>query len=255
MKVLAIIDMQKDFIDGALGTKEAVAIVPKVAARLAQARADGETVAFTRDTHHADYLSTQEGRKLPVPHCLEGTDGWQIDAALAVEDAPVFDKPGFGSPALIEYLRSLPALEGVEFIGLCTDICVITNAMMTKGALPEVPLSVRADCCAGVTPQSHEPAKVRYNRSQTDGSHTDEAEVIIMLEDQDYQEIAHIFKVILESDIGPKINRLAEGQQLLLETLAPKNRVEELEDEVSFLKSVIRMHSEQIAELKKSITA
>ena len=85
-------------------------------------------------------------------------DGWQIDAALAVEDALVFDKPGFGSPALIEYLRSLPALEGVEFIGLCTDICVITNAMMTKGALPEVPLSVRADCCAGVTPQSHETA-------------------------------------------------------------------------------------------------
>ena len=158
MKVLAIIDMQKDFIDGALGTKEAIAIVPKVAARLAQARVDGETVVFTRDTHHADYLSTQEGRKLPVPHCLEGTDGWQIDAALAVEDAPVFDKPGFGSPALIEYLRSLPALEGVEFIGLCTDICVITNAMMTKGALPEVPLSVRADCCAGVTAQSHETA-------------------------------------------------------------------------------------------------
>ena len=158
MKVLAIIDMQKDFIDGALGTKEAVAIVPKVAARLAQARVDGETVVFTRDTHHADYLLTQEGRNLPVPHCLEGTDGWQIDAALAVEDAPVFDKPGFGSPALIEYLRSLPALEGVEFIGLCTDICVITNAMMTKGALPEVPLSVRADCCAGVTAQSHETA-------------------------------------------------------------------------------------------------
>ena len=158
MKVLAIIDMQKDFIDGALGTKEAVAIVPKVAARLAQARVDGETVVFTRDTHHADYLSTQEGRKLPVPHCLEGTDGWQIDAALAVEDAPIFDKPGFGSPALIEYLRSLPTLEGVEFIGLCTDICVVTNAMMTKGALPEVPLSVRADCCAGVTAQSHETA-------------------------------------------------------------------------------------------------
>ena len=158
MKVLAIIDMQKDFIDGALGTKEAVSIVPKVAARLKKAREDGETVVFTRDTHHADYLSTQEGRKLPVPHCMEGTAGWQIDAALAVEDAPVFDKPGFGSPALIEYLRSLPALEGVEFIGLCTDICVITNAMMTKGALPEVPLSVRADCCAGVTAQSHETA-------------------------------------------------------------------------------------------------
>ena len=158
MKVLAIIDMQKDFIDGALGTKEAAAIVPKVTARLAQARKAGETVVFTRDTHHADYLSTQEGQKLPVPHCLEGTDGWQIDAALTVGDAPVFDKPGFGSPALIEYLRSLPALGRVEFIGLCTDICVITNAMMTKGALPEIPLFVRADCCAGVTPQSHKTA-------------------------------------------------------------------------------------------------
>ena len=158
MKVLAIIDMQKDFIDGALGTKEAIAIVPKVAARLAQARADGETVVFTRDTHHADYLSTQEGQKLPVPHCLEGTDGWQIDAALAVEDAPVFDKPGFGSPALIEYLRSLPALEGVEFIGLCTDICVITNVLSAKCALPELPISVDSSCCAGVTPQSHENA-------------------------------------------------------------------------------------------------
>lgn len=158
MKVLAIIDMQKDFIDGALGTKEAVSIVPKVAARLKKAREDGETVVFTRDTHHVDYLSTQEGRKLPVPHCMEGTAGWQIDAALPVLDAPVFDKHGFGSPALIDYLKGLPELESVEFIGLCTDICVITNAMMTKGALPEVSLFVRADCCAGVTPESHETA-------------------------------------------------------------------------------------------------
>lgn len=158
MKVLAIIDMQKDFIDGALGTKEAVSIVPKVAARLKKAREDRETVVFTRDTHHADYLSTQEGRKLPVPHCMEGTAGWQIDAALPVLDAPVFDKSGFGSPALIDYLKGLPELESVEFIGLCTDICVITNAMMTKGALPEVPLFVRADCCAGVTLESHETA-------------------------------------------------------------------------------------------------
>ena len=158
MKVLAIIDMQKDFIDGALGTKEAVSIVPKVAARLKKAREDGETVVFTRDTHHAEYLSTQEGRNLPVPHCIEETEGWQIDATLPVLDAPVFDKSGFGSPALIAYLKVLPELERVEFIGLCTDICVITNAMMAKGALPEVPLFVRADCCAGVTPESHETA-------------------------------------------------------------------------------------------------
>ena len=151
MKALIVVDMQKDFIDGALGTKEAVSIVPKVAARLKKAREDRETVVFTRDTHHADYLSTQEGRKLPVPHCMEGT-------AVPVLDAPVFDKSGFGSPALIDYLKGLPELESVEFIGLCTDICVITNAMMTKGALPEVPLFVRADCCAGVTPESHETA-------------------------------------------------------------------------------------------------
>ena len=132
MKVLAIIDMQKDFIDGVLGTKEAVSIVPRVAARLKKAREDGETVVFTRDTHHAEYLSTQEGRNLPVPHCIEETEGWQIDAALPVLDATVFDKPGFGSPALIEYLKRLPELERVEFIGLCTDICVISNALLCK---------------------------------------------------------------------------------------------------------------------------
>ena len=158
MKVLVVVDMQKDFIDGALGTKEAVAIVPNVAARIKKARKDGETVVFTRDTHHEDYLSTQEGKNLPVPHCITGTDGWQIDAALDAADSPVFDKPGFGSPALVDWLKRLAGLEAVEFIGLCTDICVITNAMMTKGALPELPLSVRADCCAGVTPQSHENA-------------------------------------------------------------------------------------------------
>ena len=158
MNVLAIIDMQKDFIDGALGTKEAVSIVPRVAARLKKAREDGELVVFTRDTHHAEYLSTQEGRNLPVPHCMEGTDGWQIDAALPVLDAPVFDKPGFGSPALIEFLKGLPALERVEFIGLCTDICVVSNALLFKAAMPEAPITVDASCCAGVTPESHRHA-------------------------------------------------------------------------------------------------
>lgn len=158
MNVLAVIDMQYDFISGALGTPEARAIVPAVAARLAQARQDGWQVVFTRDTHHADYLQTQEGKNLPVPHCIEGTDGWQIDPQLDTADAPCFDKPSFGSPALIRHLSALSGLESVEFIGLCTDICVITNAMMLKGALPELSISVRAACCAGVTPQSHENA-------------------------------------------------------------------------------------------------
>lgn len=167
MKVLAIIDMQKDFIDGALGTKEAVSIVPKVAARLKKAREDGETVVFTRDTHHADYL-VHAGRA----GSFRSRTAWRERRAgrstrrCPVPDAPVFDKPGFGSPALIDYLKGLPELESVEFIGLCTDICVITNAMMTKGALPEIPLFVRADCCAGVTPESHETALNAMKMSQ-----------------------------------------------------------------------------------------
>ncbi len=158
MKVLAIIDMQKDFIDGVLGTKEAVSIVPRVAARLKKAREDGETVVFTRDTHHAEYLSTQEGRNLPVPHCIEETEGWQIDAALPVLDAPVFDKPGFGSPALIEYLKRLPELERVEFIGLCTDICVITNAMMAKGRAARGSAFRPCGLLCRCDPESHETA-------------------------------------------------------------------------------------------------
>lgn len=158
MKVLAVIDMQKDFIDGALGTREAVAIVPNVAARIQKARQDGELVVFTRDTHRDDYLSTQEGRLLPVAHCLYGEAGWQIDAALDVADAPVFDKPSFGSMQLAAYLQTLPGLEAVELVGLCTDICVISNALLIKPAVPEVTVSVRADCCAGVTPERHENA-------------------------------------------------------------------------------------------------
>ena len=158
MNVLAVIDMQNDFISGALGTPEAQAIVPRVRARIAQARAAGDTVVFTLDTHTEDYLSTQEGRKLPVPHCIRETDGWQLESTLDAAGSPVFEKPGFGSPALIEYLASLPALTEVEFVGLCTDICVITNALMLKGALPEVTIRVRADACAGVTQESHETA-------------------------------------------------------------------------------------------------
>lgn len=158
MKVLVVVDMQNDFISGSLGTKEAEAIVPAVAKKIADARKNGVTVLFTRDTHTPDYLQTQEGKNLPVPHCVKGTHGWQIDARLDVADSLVIDKPGFGSPALIHALSRMQGLEAVEFVGLCTDICVITNAMMLKGALPELPISVDAACCAGVTPQSHENA-------------------------------------------------------------------------------------------------
>ena len=158
MDVLVVVDMQKDFISGALGTKEAAAIVPHVAEKIAQAKKAGKTIVFTRDTHHENYLQTQEGRNLPVPHCIEQTDGWQIDPALDTSGCRIFDKPSFGSEALVQYLKNLEQLRSVEFVGLCTDICVITNVLSTKCALPELPISVDSACCAGVTPQSHENA-------------------------------------------------------------------------------------------------
>ena len=158
MEVLVVVDMQKDFISGALGTKEAVAIVPRVAEKIAQAKKAGKTIVFTRDTHLENYLATQEGKNLPVPHCLKDTDGWQIDPALDTKGALIFDKPSFGSEALVRYLKELAGLERAEFVGLCTDICVITNVLSTKCALPELPITVDSSCCAGVTPQSHENA-------------------------------------------------------------------------------------------------
>lgn len=158
MNVLAVIDMQNDFITGALGTKEAEAIVEKVAEKICDAQEAGWRVVFTRDTHHEDYLDTQEGRNLPVPHCILGSEGWQIASALDATGCPVFDKPSFGSPELIRFLSMMHELEQVQFVGLCTDICVITNVLMLKGALPELPISVDSACCAGVTPESHENA-------------------------------------------------------------------------------------------------
>ncbi len=156
--VLVVVDMQKDFIDGALGTKEAEMIVDNVAEKIK--RFDGEVV-FTRDTHYDNYLETQEGRNLPVKHCIKGTDGWQLDsklAALRIDNAKIFDKPTFGSVELAEYLKSLDSLESVTLVGLCTDICVISNAMLIKAYLPEVRICVDASCCAGVTPESHKNA-------------------------------------------------------------------------------------------------
>lgn len=156
MKVLVVVDMQNDFIDGALGTKEAVAIVPNVKKKIMEF--DGE-VFFTRDTHHENYMETQEGRNLPVKHCIEGTDGWEISDELKelVSNAPI-DKPTFGSSELGESLAMLnetDAIESIELVGLCTDICVISNAMVIKAFLPEVPIIVDSSCCAGVSPESH----------------------------------------------------------------------------------------------------
>lgn len=153
--VLIVVDMQKDFIDGALGTKEAVAVVDNVARTIKSF--DGDVI-FTKDTHHGNYLETQEGRILPVPHCIEGTDGWQLDRKLEVlrtDAMKVFNKPTFGSVELAEYLKKDRELESITLVGLCTDICVISNALLLKANMPELPIRVIEKCCAGVTPQSH----------------------------------------------------------------------------------------------------
>lgn len=158
MKVLCVIDMQKDFIDGALGTPEAVAIVDKVADKIDSYIKSGDKVIFTRDTHCENYMETAEGKKLPVPHCIKGTPGWQISDRLTVGESTVIDKPTFGSVELSEYISSLDNVQAIEFVGLCTDICVISNVLLLKAKLPEVPISVDSQCCAGVTPESHRNA-------------------------------------------------------------------------------------------------
>ena len=158
-QILIIVDMQNDFIDGALGTKEAVAIVPKVEDKIRNF--DGE-VFFTRDTHETWYLETQEGKNLPVPHCIRGTEGWQIRKELdALRKTEPIDKETFGSTDLAADLLALHEDEeigSITLVGLCTDICVISNALLLKATRPEVPIYVDAACCAGVTPESHENA-------------------------------------------------------------------------------------------------
>lgn len=159
-RLLIVVDMQNDFVDGALGTAEAVAILPAVRARIEAAKETGEDIIFTRDTHQSNYMETQEGRKLPVPHCIENTPGWEIVPQLRELTAGclVIDKPTFGSVKLGEILTGREDIEAITLIGLCTDICVISNAMICKAALPEVPVTVEAACCAGVTPSSHDNA-------------------------------------------------------------------------------------------------
>lgn len=157
MKYLIVVDMQNDFITGSLGTKEAEAILPKVIEKVKNF--DG-TVIYTKDTHQTDYLTTQEGRNLPVEHCIEGTWGWKLAGELEAlsKDKKVFNKPTFGSTELASFLveeNAQEAIEELELCGLCTDICVISNAFVIKANLTEVPVSVDAFCCAGVTPESH----------------------------------------------------------------------------------------------------
>lgn len=162
-KTLIVIDMQNDFIDMALGTPEAVSIVPNVKKKIETYISNGDTVIFTRDTHGEDYMDSMEGKKLPVPHCIKGSKGWQIREGLYVEGAKIIDKPNFGWPNW-----NLEDLEEVELVGLCTDICVVSNALMIKAQFPEIKVSVDSSCCAGVTPESHEAALTTMKMCQID---------------------------------------------------------------------------------------
>lgn len=171
-RYLVVVDMQRDFVDGALGTPEAQAIVANVAAK---ARAFDGTVVFTKDTHYSDYLQTLEGKNLPVEHCLHGTPGWELIPELqAIRDERnsfVFEKTTFGSLDLAMWLAEenvAEPIESIELIGLCTDICVVSNALLIKGWIPEVPLKVDASLCAGVTPVSHEAALATLRSCQVE---------------------------------------------------------------------------------------
>lgn len=157
--VLIVVDMQNDFIDGALGTKEAVAIVPNVKKKIEEF--DG-IVLFTRDTHETYYMETQEGKNLPVPHCIRGSEGWEIRKELDdLRTTEPIDKETFGSSdlgGLLCQMNEEEEIGSITFIGLCTDICVISNVMIAKAFLPEVPIIVDANCCAGVSVETHENA-------------------------------------------------------------------------------------------------
>ena len=160
-KILIVVDMQKDFVDGALGTKEAIAIVDNVVNKIESFEGD---IIVTYDTHSENYMETQEGKKLPVPHCIKGTDGWKLDkkvqAAVDKKGFYAIEKPTFGSTELVEYIKNNYDINDVEIelIGLCTDICVVSNALLLKANFTETSISVDASCCAGVTVDSHNAA-------------------------------------------------------------------------------------------------
>ena len=152
-RTLIVIDMQNDFVDQALGTPEAVAIVENVKKKIAEYASRGDEIIFTQDTHGENYLDTNEGKHLPVVHCVDGTEGWKIYDGLEVKDAKYIKKYSFGFTGWKDY-----DLEDVELVGLCTDICVVSNALLLKAAFPEATIQVSSGCCAGVTPEKHKAA-------------------------------------------------------------------------------------------------
>jgi len=157
--VLIVVDMQNDFVDGSLGTPEAQKIVEHVVEKIKQFKG---RVIFTQDTHESDYLETQEGKWLPVEHCIRGTKGWELVPQIEVlRKSPAIEKPTFGSSELVNLLEKMheeKTIRSITLIGLCTDICVISNALLIKAYFPEIPIVVDANCCAGVTAESHKRA-------------------------------------------------------------------------------------------------
>lgn len=171
MKILIAVDMQNDFISGSLGTKEAQSIVPKVKKRLNKAIDEKYKIIFTKDTHYDDYLNTAEGKKLPIKHCIKETYGWEIHPELRIDNALIIEKNTFGSLKLLDILKDLnkkESIEEIELLGLCTDICVISNALLIKAAFIDTPIKVNRNLCAGVTPQSHENALSTMEMCQID---------------------------------------------------------------------------------------
>lgn len=154
MRTLIVVDMQKDFVNGALGTKEAEAIVENVKNKIKEFQKNGDKIIFTRDTHFDNYLETNEGKHLPIKHCVKDSEGWQIVDGLEVSDAIYIDKPTFGYTEWNKYDLG----DEIELIGLCTDICVVSNALIIKALYPDANVIVDSNCCAGVTPETHEAA-------------------------------------------------------------------------------------------------
>ena len=191
MKILVIVDMQKDFIDGSLGTPEAQAMVPVMLERLKEYDTQETIVIFTKDTHDVNYLETREGKHLPVEHCIEGTPGWCIDKRISnyvdhgnfskVSSESIINgrlkKPTFGSTYLPNVIKAIHAVQNVEeivFMGLCTDICVVSNVLMCKAVFPEMEITVDASCCAGVTSESHKAALTTMKMCQVNVIHEEE---------------------------------------------------------------------------------
>lgn len=172
-RFLIVVDMQNDFIDGSLGTEEARAIVQRAAEVIRGRREEGYEIIATLDTHAPDYLNTREGRYLPVEHCVRGTAGWELNPAIreALGDALIVEKPTFGSvrlPGIIADRAGGLESPVIELLGLCTDICVISNALLLKAYFPEADIAVHTACCAGVTPYKHEAALETMRSCQID---------------------------------------------------------------------------------------